>query len=132
MNRKLLVGIVALVIAVAGIWGYSELFAPETQEGDKSVTIEVKAATQEIDTAYAIETDEEFLYDLLMAHEETLGVVILESSFGPMLIGLEGYTADESKNEFYHILINGEPAMVGIKDIPVLDGDVYTFELTNW
>ena len=48
-----------------------------------------------------------------------------------MLVGLLDYKADATK-EFYSIKINGEDAMVGIKEIPVNDGDEYTFEVQGF
>ena len=33
---------------------------------------------------------------------------------------------------FSHISINGEDAMEGIQQIPIKDGDTYTFQLMKW
>lgn len=132
MNKKILVGLLAVIVAIGAYFAYGVFFGPETQEGTKTVTIEIVVDSEEINKTYTFKTDTEFLYDLLLENEQEIKLEILDSSFGPMLTGLEGYSANESKQEFYHISINGEAAMVGIKDIPVLEGDVYRFEIMNW
>ncbi|NLJ78627.1 MAG: hypothetical protein GX329_04630, partial [Tissierellia bacterium] len=64
--------------------------------------------------------------------QEELGASFEESEFGVMVVGMMDYIVDADKQEFFHIAINGEDAMTGIKEIPLVDGDVYRFELANY
>lgn len=131
MNKKILaIGLVVL-LAVVALFGYNQLFGAKANEGSKQVTIEIYAESQNIDAKYTVKTDAAFLYDLLGEVKDKVKFESEDSSFGPMVVGLEGYKADATK-EYFHILINGVDAMVGVKDIPVADGDVYRFELRNF
>ena len=42
------------------------------------------------------------------------------------------YRAEQARNEFFHISVNGEDAMEGIQQLPLKDGDIYTFKLMKW
>jgi hypothetical protein len=106
--------------------------APQATEGEKSVTIEVVAESEGISKIYDLNTDAAFLYDLLMEIESDIQPEFQEASFGIYLTGLEGYTADETNNEFYAIKVNGVDALYGVKELPVVDGEVYRFELSTW
>ncbi|OJV63968.1 MAG: hypothetical protein BGO41_06860 [Clostridiales bacterium 38-18] len=131
MNKKVvLIGLVVL-LAVAALFGYNQFFGPDAKAGEKSVTVEIYVESQGIDKTYNFDTDAVFLYDLLNEVKDQVKFESEDSSFGPMVVGFEGYKAD-STSEYYHILINGEDAMVGVKDVPVTDGDVYRFELRNF
>lgn len=132
MNKKILLIGLALFIAVTGLFLYSEFLSPKGTEGMKEVTLHILTPEMSSLKTLTTKTDQEYLYGLLTVMAEELDVVFLESSFGPMLIGLEGYVASDDLREFYHISINGEDAMVGVKEIPLVEGDVYRFEVKNW
>ncbi len=131
MNKKMIVIGLVVLLAVAALFGYNKFFGPETQEGAKEVTVEIVIEGQSIDKSYTLNTDTELLFDLLNEVKDKIKFESLDSSYGPMVVGLEGYTADAA-SEYYHIIINGADAMVGIKDIPVVDGDVYRFEVRSF
>jgi hypothetical protein len=130
MNKKITAVLVVLLLAVGGL-GIYRLLAPKGVEGSKEVTINVIVESENIDFSETFKSDELYLEGLLKEYSDELMVVTEETQFGPMLMGLKGYTADMSK-EFFSIKINGEDAMVGIKEIPVNDKDVYTFEVTGF
>ncbi len=131
MNKKMIVIGLVVLLAVAALFGYNKLFGPDTQKGAKEVTLEIVVAGKSIDTSYTVNTDTELLFDLLNEVKDKIKFESLDSSFGPMVVGLEGYTANPA-SEYYHIIVNGVDAMVGVKDIPVVDGDVYHFEIRNF
>lgn len=131
MNKKIIVIGLVVLLAVAALFGYSEFFGPDTQKGAKEVTVEIVVEGQNINTSYTFNTDTELLLDLLTEVKDEIKFELLDSSFGPMVVGLEGYTANPA-SEYYHIIINGVDAMVGVKDIPVADGDVYRFEIRTF
>lgn len=132
MKNKILLAVVVVLVAIGAFFGYKHFFGSKAQEGEKAVVIEIVIPKNQVDEKIEINTDAAFVYDLLMENKDDLGVDIQEQSFGPFLNGMKGYVAQESEKEFFNIAINGEDAMVGIKEIPVKDGDVYRFELKNW
>lgn len=131
MNKKILVIGLVVLIAVVALFGYNQFFGPKANEGAKTVTVEIYVESQSVDTKYTFKTDAAFLLDLLNEVKDQVKFESEDSSFGPMVVGFEGYKADATK-EYFHVLINGEDAMVGVKDVPVADGDVYRFELRNF
>lgn len=131
MSKKLLAILIVVVVAIGAIAGYNKFFGPEATEGQKEVTIVVKVDSEDIDYTEKFKTDKDFLLELLEANEDKLEVELLDSDFGPMLIGLKGYSADQS-SEYFHITINGEDAMVGVKEIPLEDEDTYMFEIKGF
>lgn len=130
LNKKFIAIIVVLAVALGGIWIYDQVFN-QGEEGSKEVTINVIAEEQDINFSGNYKTDEEFLQGLLEEKKDDLNVVSKDSEYGPMIIGLKGYEVDESK-EYYHISIDGVDSMTGVKEIPVKDGAVYTFEVKGF
>ena len=129
MQKKIIAALLVVLVGVLSFWGYNAFLAPSATEGIKNVQVIVTIHDQV--ESFNFETDGEFLVDLLK-NEEKLQVELEESSFGPMLMGLLGYTADADAQEFFHISINGEAAMYGVGDIPLVDGDEYHFEIQTW
>jgi hypothetical protein len=52
-----------------------------------------------------------------------------ESEFGMFVTGWHGMAQDFAEEYWWNVAVNGEDAMVGVDDIPLLEGDVYTFTL---
>lgn len=132
MKNKGLVVALIIIAAVLLLFGYNQFLAPKTVEGEKNVTINVVIESKGIDKEYEFNTDKETLYDLLKEKESELKASFKKFDFGIMLVGLENYEADQSKNEYFHIKVNGEDATVGIQEQPVKDGDIFKFELKTW
>lgn len=130
MNKKLLAVLVVILLAVGGL-GLSRILAPKGEEGTKEVTVQVLIASENIDFTDTYKTDTLYLEELLKEQADTLMPETEDTQFGPMLVGLMGYQADTNK-EYFNIKINGEDAMVGIKEIPVNEGDVFTFEVSGF
>ncbi|NLC43313.1 MAG: DUF4430 domain-containing protein [Clostridiales bacterium] len=131
--KKKIIAILAVVIVFALLYvGYQAFLAPKGTEGSKEVTVQILVEKEEIDETFTFKTDHEFLTDLLKEKEEELGAIMESSDFGTMIKGMNDYKADESKNEFFLIQINGEDAMVGTDDTPIQDGDSYDFILSTW
>lgn len=131
MNKKIIVILLVALIAVAGFFAYNTFFGPEIQEGEKEVAFKIVVSSEGIDKTYTLKTDQEILYDLMLEVKDIIKAEFDMQSFGPMLVGLEGYKADMTK-EYFHIKINGVDAMVGVKDTPVIDGDTYEFIVTTF
>ena len=132
LNRKFIVIIAVIAAAVILLLGYNAFLAPEGIEGEKDVTIQVVNEDMDMDDSFEYSTDHEFLFELMKEHEEELNFQYDSGDFGPMVTSLNGYSADDSKQEYYHITVNGEDAVTGVSEIPLNDGDKYKFEIVNY
>lgn len=132
MNRKIMVIIAVVAASLVLFVGYQAFLSPESVEGDKQVTVHVLVAEEDIDESFEFNTDHDFLLDLLEEKQDELGAEFLTSDFGTMIVAMMNYKADDSKQEFFHIAVNGEDALTGAGEIPLNDGDVYKFELQNY
>jgi uncharacterized protein DUF4430 len=132
MNKKLVVIIAVIAISLLLWVGYNTVLTPKGVEGEKEVTVNVVNENEDIDESFTYDTGFEFLFELLEEHEEELGMEYQTSEFGTMLTGMMNYTADNSKQEYFHIYVNGEDAATGVDDITLKDGDIYKFELKNY
>lgn len=132
MKKKIIAILVVVIVFVLLYAGYQTFLAPKGTEGSKEVTIKIVAEKEEIDETFSYKTDHEFLTELLEEKQKDLGAIMESSDFGTMIKGMMNYKADEGSNEFFLIQINGEDAMVGTDDIPIQDGDSYSFILSTW
>lgn len=132
MGKKLGVILFVLVIAAVLITGYQAIWGPEATPGTKEVSIEVVIPKEDVNESWSFQTDADFLKDLLMEEEETLGVMLETTDFGTMVVGMNNYRANESQNEFFHISVNGAEAETGVDEIPLTDDATYAFELREW
>lgn len=131
MNKKIYSIMAVVLVAALGLFLYNNFLAPKGSEGAKSVTVVVLVEKESIDSEERFNTDAEFLLDLLIEQADALDATTLDTSFGPMVTGMKGYEADAS-SEYFHITINGEDAMTGVKEIPLNDGDTYVFEVKGF
>lgn len=130
MNKKIISILVVILLAIGGAFVYKTLM-PKGSEGSKAVTVNVIVASENINYTKEFKTDELLLEALFRANSDELGLTLTDTQYGPMVTGLKGYKADETK-EFFNIKVNGVDSMVGIKEIPVNDKDVYTFEVKGF
>ena len=123
-NKKMILGLVALVLVVGvfvGVW-----FATRSQssEGTKNFTVQV---------IHGDKTEKTFTYttseEKLGAFLETEGLII--GSGDGMFHTVDGEKADWSVNQSYWALYLGdEYATAGIYDTDIVDGTVYKLEYT--
>ena len=121
-NKKLLMGLVALIAVVAVLLGVYMAAKPETTLGGKTITVNVvhKDGTEK---AFTYETQEEYLGPCLLSE----GLVEGENgSFGLMITTVDGETADWNVDKSYWALFIGEEyATTGADTTPVNDGDTF-------
>lgn len=121
-NKKLWLGLVALIAAVAVLFGVYMAAKPETTQGSKTITVSVthKDGTEK---DFTYHTDEEYLGPCLLAE----GLVEGENgSFGLMITTVDGETADWNVDKSYWALYIGqEYASTGADTTPVNDGDSF-------
>lgn len=127
LNKKVLIGLVALVVVIAVMAAVFMIFRAKPVEGSKEIVIEVVDNNQETAT-YELKTDAEYLRQ---AMEEAEGLTFSgsEGEFGLMVDTVNGLTADyNADGAYWSFYVNGEYAMYGIDSQPVLDGDTFTIQ----
>lgn len=126
-NKKGLLGILALVLAVCVLLGVYLAARPETAAGAKAFTVSVihKDGTEK---QFAYNTDEEYLGPVLLEEGLVEGDV---GEYGLMISTVDGETADWNVDRSYWALyIGGEYATTGADTTPVHDGDAFRLEYT--
>lgn len=71
------------------------------------------------------------LLELLQSHE-TIKLNGENNTFGFYITEVCGINANDYKETFWNIVINGENSLVGISDISLKDKDVIELKLINW
>ncbi len=132
MKKKILIIILLAVIAASAFLGYKTFLSPRGIEGSKNVTIQVIVEKENIDENFKFKTEHEFLIELLNENKAELGLSLKEYELGSMVTGMMNYTADENKNEYFHIYVNELDATSGPDEIPLKNKDHYKFELKKW
>lgn len=114
-----------LILASVLIWQGTR---PETQTGDKTITVSVVTDTETTD--FTIVTDAEYLRQAL--EQENL-VEGSESEYGLFVTTVNGVTADDSQQQWWCFTRNGEMVETGIDTTPIADGETYEITLiTGW
>lgn len=130
-NKKVLIGVVALILAIiAMVFAYNVL-KPKTQQGTKSVILEVTSAEGE-KKEYSLKTDAEFLKEVMdELKDQGFTYSGTESDMGIMIDTVNGEKADYMENgSYWGIFVNGEFANYGISEQPVTDGDTFGLAYT--
>ena len=134
MNKKQKVTLIAVFAAVlvvvgviAGVLGYQK-----TQEGKKSITVEIVSERDEYSFSEECTTEAEYLGDFLRAYEPCIWE---DSTYGFYLIGFYNQETNAEMKEdldnqyWWCVLINGESATTGAEQIVLEDGATYRLEL---
>ena len=124
MKNKKLLGLCALILAVAVLAGVFFLTRPDTTAGGKNISVTVihKDESQKV---FELSTDQEYLGPALV---EGKVVEDNQSDYGLYILTADGETVDEANQEWWCVTKGGESLMTGADETPVADGD--TFELT--
>ena len=115
--------LVVLVAAFALIYAMTR---PETNVGDKTITVEIISADG-TSKEFEINTDAEFLRGALEEKDLVAGD---ESEFGLFVKTVDGYTANEANQEWWCFTKGGEQLFTGIDTRPIADGEHYEITLT--
>jgi len=98
---------------------------PETNVGDKTITVEVISADG-TSKEFEINTHAEFLRGALEEKDLVAGD---ESEFGLFVKTVDGYTANEANQEWWCFTKGGEQLFTGIDTTPIADGEHYEITL---
>ena len=126
-NKKLIVSLIALVVAVALLAGVWLLSKPETVAGRKNITVTVVHGDGTAKDFHC-STDAEYLGQVLLAEGIAEGV---EGPYGLEIHTVDGEKADWSVNKSYWALyIGADYATTGADGIVVTDGGAYSLVYT--
>ena len=126
-NKKNIITVAILALLIAALTVVYVISRPETQVGSKaySVTVIHSEGDQEV---FLLKTDAEYLGEALLEAELIAGE---DGPYGLTVITVDGEEAVWDRDHAYWcIWIGEEMATVGISDIPVYDGSVFTLEYT--
>ena len=119
--------IFVLILSLGACAKPAETTKQQPQETQKqTVTIKVIAESKEFSKEVKAQTDKETLGALV---EELKIATFTNGDFGKYITGLYDINADQSKQEWWSVLVNGNFAETGVDGIKINEGDVYTFEL---
>lgn len=127
-NKKLLIGLSLVLVVIVAIFSVVYFTTkPDTQEGDKNITVTV-VFKDKSEKEFKINTDAEYLGDALL-EEKIVSKDEYENGGG-----MYTYIAEERANytldgSWWCLYIDGEMASVGINQAPIADGD--SFEIAN-
>lgn len=123
-NKKVIIGVVALLAAVAILATVFLVFREKPVEGAKFITIEVIDDEQN-SKVYEVNTDAEYLRQA-MEEAEGLEFSGTESEYGLMVDTINGVTADYNVNgAYWSFYVDGAYCNYGMDTQPVEDGDAF-------
>ncbi|HAU85830.1 MAG TPA: hypothetical protein DCW90_10095 [Lachnospiraceae bacterium] len=126
---ELIVSVLIILLAIGGVFlargGFSNN-KNTTQAGQNNVEVNVVNEKEDYDKTYSFETEEKTLGDLL--DKEKL-VEYQDSDYGRYITGVDGMKADDSKQLWWSVEVNGESSQTGVDGIEIKDGDKYTLRM---
>ncbi|MGF6990261.1 uncharacterized protein YxeA [Lachnospiraceae bacterium PM6-15] len=128
-NKKIIIGVIALIVAISlALVGYN-LLKPEVKTGAKAVEI-VVVAEDESEETYKVQTDAEYLQEA-MDEAEGLTYAGEEGEYGLMIDTVNDEKASfEENGAYWSFYVNDEYCNYGISEQPVADGDVFKIVYT--
>jgi hypothetical protein len=128
MSRKkklVVIAVFAAVVVAAGVAAALLTFRP-TEEGVKRFQVEVVSERDGYRQTTGERSDLTYLGEYLRTMD---GCQNDESEFGMFITGWHGMEQNIGEEYWWSVAVNGEDALVGVDDIPLLDGDIYSFTL---
>ena len=126
-NKKVWLGLAALIVALAVMVGIYAATRPETVDGTKEITVLVihKDGTEK---EFEYHTDAEYLGTVLLEERLAEGE---SGQYGLMINTVDGETADWSVDQSYWAIFIGEDyATTGADSIVLTDGGEYSLVYT--
>ncbi len=121
MNKKTMLAAIALVVLIACVGAVFLLTRPETQAGEKTITVTVVHADKSEKT-FTYHTDEAYLDKVLIAEKLIEGY---DDQYGFVVEKVNGEEANWKNNVFWALYIGDQQATTGISQVVVTDGAVY-------
>lgn len=127
-NKQFIISIIVLILAIIGISSYKFYVNSKAVAGLKEYKVIVTDTDNTFNEEFKIETEENSLGKDL--NEKKL-IEVENGPYGRFVTGVHGRKADESKQEWWNLVVNGENSSTGIDDVMINDGDIVEFILTT-
>lgn len=128
MNKKMLIGVGVLVVAVVAMLLLYNAFKEKPVKGSKAITIEVVDSTG-ASKMYELNTDAAYLSQA-MDEAEGLTYEAEEGPYGLAVSSINGESAVFESGAYWGFFVNGEYCNYGISEQPVEDGDAFQIVYT--
>lgn len=130
-NKKtLIVSLVVLVVAFIGVFGYKVASNSKAVKGSKQIVVTVINENEDYTKEHTHGTD---ALNLGEAVEEMNIAQLEDGAYGSFLVGADDFIADEGKQQWWKVTVNGKDAETGLDGILLNDGDRFEFILmTGW
>lgn len=127
-KNTIIASLIVIILAIAGFFGYKAYINSKSVEGTKEYTVIVRDTNNTFNNEYKFKTDETSLGKDLSDRN----LITTEQSSGMTFVtGVDGREADQSKQEWWNLKINGEDSMVNVDDVMIVNGDKVEFVLTT-
>ena len=113
--------ILVVIGVIAGVLNYRS-----TQTGVKEFKLEVVSERDGYLEVTDCKSDTEYLGEFLRTYESCIWE---DSTYGIYIKGFDGMMEDIDNQYWWCVTVNGESVMTGADEIPLADGDTYTFTL---
>lgn len=126
-NRKrILIAVGVLLLAAAMIAAFMT-FSKKPVEGSKTIAISITHKDGTV-KEFTLHTDARYLLDAIKEYDETL-LQGEQAQYGLYIKTIDGYTCNESAQEWWGYTRSGEYVETGVELTPIYDGDSYEFKL---
>lgn len=120
-NKKVLVSLLIVIIAIGGYFSYNKFLTEKTVKGNKEITVTVINKDENYEKEHIHRTDAEKLGVAL----DEMGII--ETDKSRFVTKVDGIDTEMAKQQWWNIAINGEDAQTGIDDTVIKDGDKIEF-----
>lgn len=125
-KKKVLIAVLAVVVAAALLTGVYLFLRPTGEAGAKTITLAVVLPDGE--RTHQIHTDAAYLGEALKAEGLISG---RDGSYGLFVTEVDGVTADESLQQWWCLTKGGAEVTTGIDSTPIADGERFELTLTT-
>lgn len=128
MSKKKKITLISVFVAVVAVAAIVALVLNQkgTTAGMKNFKVQIVSERDGYDQTTDCKSDAEFLGEFLRTFE---GCEYQESDYGIYVTGFDGMKEDLDNQYWWCISVNGEAAVTGADEIPLQDGDTYSFTL---
>ncbi|NLL76121.1 MAG: DUF4430 domain-containing protein [Clostridiales bacterium] len=124
-QKIILVAVFAVIVAAIGITA-GVLNYRATQEGVKYFQVVVTSERDGYSETMECKSYEEYLGKFMRTFE---GCEWQDSEYGIYISGFNGMKEDTDNQYWWCVMVNGEAATIGADEIPLQDGETYSFVL---
>lgn len=124
-NKEKIVAVFMFTLAILVLIGAKIHDNIQKSDDIKFIQIHVIKEDEDYSKTYKVDTIENKLGDVL----DSLGIAEFEESqYGRFLISVDGYKADDTKQEWWKVLENDQMTQVGIDELQIQDNGSYTLQ----